>query len=194
MKGDTVNEDKTYRKIVSRLQPGRNDLLINGKWGIPLTELAEDEARKAGLVEWKYRWVTKEELRQLKPQYRTYMSIKWIAAIILFIGISVLVKAADFVDAAPSLPSSVRESVAFGSKFLYPVFHFVVAFGTSRYRNWARWVSVILFPFLIPPRTFYESQTDEIFKWYMLILCFFILMLVTFFSRTGRVIFKESRR
>ncbi len=193
MKGDVVNQDKTYRKILRRLQPGRNDLLINGKWGIPLTELAEDEARKTGLVEWKYRWVTKEELLQLKPQYRTYMSIKLIAAIVLFIGIHVLVKAADAMDAYPSLPSSVAESVAFGSKFLYPVFHFVVAFGINRYRNWARWISVVLFPLLIPPRTFYASQTDEIFQWYMIILCFFVFVLVTFFSRIGRVIFKESR-
>lgn len=179
-----------FSKFIEKLQPGQNDLLINNQWGVPLSELNKEDAGNRGLVKWNHRWVTKEELRTLKPQYRTYRKIKWIGIIIYIIGTYALIRAGERFQ---SFPSDTAETVVALSLFLYPVFHFVVGYGLQRYKNWARWVAVILFPLLIPPRTFYAYQTDEIFQWYLIVALFFVFILVTVFSKTGKIVFTSSR-
>ena len=166
-----------FSKFIARLQPGKNDLLINNQWGVPLAELDKEEAVNTGLVKWNHRWVTKEELRTLKPQYRTYRRIKWIAIIIYIIGIYALIRAGERFQ---SFPTNTRETIEALSLFLYPVFHFVVGYNLQRFKNWSRWVAVILFPLLIPPRTFYvyridvyAYQRDDIFQWIMFVTRFF---------------------
>ena len=182
--------DDEFRKFMTKLQPGKNDLLINNQWGIPLSNIEKEEAGNKNLVKWNHRWVTKEELRTLKRQYGTYRRIKGIGIIIYIIGIYALIRAGEKFQ---SFPSDTAETVVVLSLFLYPVFHFVVGYGLQKYKNWARWVAVILFPLLIPPRTFYAYQTDEIFQWYLIVTIFFIFILVTVFSKSGKVIFTSGR-
>ena len=184
-----ASNDK-FSKFIARLQPGKNELLINNQWGVPLSELDKEEANNRGLVKWNHRWVTKEELLTLKPQYRIYRRIRWIAIIIYIIGIYALIRAGERFQ---SFPTSTEETVVAISLFLYPVFHLVVGYGLQRYKNWARWVAVILFPLLIPPRTFYAYQTDEIFQWRLILVLFFVFILVTVFSKTGKIIFASNR-
>jgi putative effector of murein hydrolase LrgA (UPF0299 family) len=186
-----------FSKFMARLQPGENDLMINNQWGVPLSELDKKEAANRGFIKWNHRWVTKEDLRTLKPQYRAYRGIRWIAIIIYFLGIWALIRAGERFQ---SFPTNTRETIVALSLFLYPVFHFVVGYNLQRFKNWARWVAVILFPLLIPPRTFYVSQIDvyayqrdDIFQWIMIVTLFFVFILVTVFSKTGKVIFASKK-
>lgn len=184
------NEEK-FRKWRKKLQPGRNDLLINGEWGVPLAKLTAAEAKKTGMVAWNHRWVTASELQALKPQYRAYRRIKSVAAIITFIGLYVLSQAPEKIG---TVRWDVRGLVAACSILVYPFFHFALAWSIAKYKNAARWIAAVLYPLVIPPRTFYEFQTSEIGSWYMVVLAFFVYILVSFFTKNARVIFATGSK
>lgn len=186
-----MKDEEKFRKWQKQLQPGRNGLLINGEWGAPLANFSKAEAKEKGLTAWNHRWVEASALQVLKPQYRAYRRIKTIAAIITFIGVYVLSQAPEKIG---TVQWDVRELIAAGAVLLYPFFHFAVAWGLAKYKNLARWIAVLLFPLLIPPRTFYVNQTSEIGSWYMVVLAFFIYVLVGSFSKTARVIFATGSK
>jgi hypothetical protein len=186
-----MTSEEKFAKWRQRLQPGRNGLLINGEWGMPLADLSKAEAAERGLAAWNHRWVAASELELLKPQYRAYRRIRSIAAIIAGIGLYVLTQAPDKIG---TVHWDVRGLVAAGSVLLYPFFHFAVAWGIAEYKNAARWTAVLLYPLLIPPRTFYATQTSEIGSWYMIVLAFFVYVLVGFFSKNARMIFATGSK
>jgi hypothetical protein len=179
-----------FGKFKMRLQPGKNDLMINNQYGIPIADMDPQEAATKGFVKWNYRWVTQVELQTLKPQYRTYKRIRWISVIIYCLGTWAIIRAGERYQ---SFPTNLRETVTVLSLFIYPVFHFVVGYNIQKYKNWARWVTVILYPLLIPPRYFYAGQTEDIAQWRIAVLLFFVFILLTVFSKTGRVIFSSGR-
>jgi len=187
-----VNSEERFRKWHGRLQPGRNDLLINGEWGEPLENHSKAEAGEKGLTAWNHRWVGDFELRLLKPQYRAYRRIKTIAALIACIGFYMLTHAPEKIEQVQAGIRGLVAAGAAGAVLLYPFFHFAVAWGIGKYKNAARWIAIVLYPLLIPPRTFYAHQTSEINTWRMIVLAFFIYILVGFFSKTARVIFATN--
>ncbi len=136
---------------MKQYQPGREDLLINTGWGIPLDGLTKEEARDKNLLLFQKRWVTKEEKKQLKDEKSAYVSIRIIGYLLLFICVPVLIN-------IRSIAAGGISAVAFA--VLYAFAASITGSGLIRYARFARWPAILIFLsfFILPFLPFFEDE------------------------------------
>ena len=125
-------------------QPNRKDLIINTQWGIPKHLLTKKEARHQKRKPYQERWVTANEMKQLKDQRHAYRSIRDISVLFIFMPLWIIILFLALHNKFPH-PQPVLVIAT-----IYSVISIVSGWGLFRYHRWARTLALLILLPLIP--------------------------------------------
>ncbi len=131
--------------MLKKYQPGRLDLLINTDWGIAGDALTPRDAQDRSLLLFHERWVTKEEMRQLKDERNAYISVRIFGFVLMALALLPVI----------NLGAIYKSGIVFA--ILAVVYSAVLAaggVGLVRYARPAQYLALLIFiSFLILPFT-----------------------------------------
>jgi hypothetical protein len=161
------------------IQPQRKDIFINTSWGIPENNISKKEARRKGLKFFKGYWVTKEEKKQLMPEYNAYHSLYLLSRFLVLFSIFMLLMSFSF----PPLSLLISTSAALAL--------FVGSIGLFQYQQWARIISTVALVsiFFIPfiPNGL-SDKGAPVFWWPISLISLYVLH-----NKTARKIFSKPK-
>ncbi len=134
---------------LKKYQPERTDFLINTDWGHPRDSYTTEQARGMNLLLFHDRWVTLEQIKQLRREYLAYRSIRVLGAIMMVLSPLIFINIGEITKGG---------TLAAFLAIFYGLIMFVCGVGLFRYARFAQKLAVLFFlslfvlPFL-PPLT-----------------------------------------
>lgn len=133
--------------VLKKYQPGRTDFLINTDWGIHRNGMSEKKAKSKNMTLFCDRWVTKQEKKQLRNEYHSYLTVRILGCVLISFSMPIFLSIGEILK--------VGMLSAFFT-ILYGVVLAAAGIGLFRFAKYAHKLTILIFstffvlPFLPP--------------------------------------------